>query len=86
MYPRHFQPSKLGFGRYFSNHMIDIDWDVKEGWFAPKIKPFQNFAIHPASKVLHYAQQIFEGLKAYYGVDGKVGYEHLDIRIYRFLL
>ncbi|EFP00709.1 hypothetical protein CRE_21238 [Caenorhabditis remanei] len=65
-------PSKLGFGRYFSNHMIDIDWDVKEGWFAPKIKPFQNFAIHPASKVLHYAQQIFEGLKAYYGVDGKI--------------
>ncbi|UMM38361.1 hypothetical protein L5515_009810 [Caenorhabditis briggsae] len=65
-------PEKLGFGRYFSNHMIYVDWDAKEGWFAPHIKPFQNFSIHPAAKVLHYAQTIFEGLKAYHGVDGKI--------------
>uniref|UniRef100_A0A8R1HUW5 Branched-chain-amino-acid aminotransferase n=1 Tax=Caenorhabditis japonica TaxID=281687 RepID=A0A8R1HUW5_CAEJA len=65
-------PTKLGFGRYFSNHIIDIDWDMKEGWFAPKIKQFENFSLHPAAKVLHYAQEVFEGLKAYHGVDGKI--------------
>lgn len=73
----YFQPAKLGFGRYFSDHMIDIDWDVKEGWIAPKICPFQNFSIHPAAKVLHYAIEIFEGMKAYHGVDGKVKSLHL---------
>ncbi|CAI2330914.1 unnamed protein product [Caenorhabditis sp. 36 PRJEB53466] len=65
-------PVKLGFGRYFSDHMIDIDWDVKHGWFDPRIRQFQDFSIHPAAKVLHYAQEVFEGLKAYYGVDGKI--------------
>lgn len=65
-------PVKLGFGKYFASHMIDIDWDSRHGWFEPKILPFQNFSIHPGAKALHYAMTCFEGFKAYRGVDGKI--------------
>ena len=52
--------------------MLTIDWSAKGGWGAPKIQPFGNFSVHPGAKVLHYAQELFEGMKAYRGVDGKI--------------
>jgi len=64
--------SDLAFGKIFTDHMLSIDWDSVNGWHAPKIEPFKNFSIHPGSKVLHYAQELFEGMKAYRGVDGKI--------------
>ena len=52
--------------------MLRIRWTQNKGWSAPKITNFQNFQIHPAAKVLHYAQELFEGMKAFRGVDGKI--------------
>ena len=57
--------SDLVFGKIFTDHMLTIDWDDKIGWHAPKIAPFQNLSLHPGAKVLHYAQELFEGMKAY---------------------
>ena len=57
--------SKLGFGRVFTDHMFTMEWDKDAGWHDAKIVPFANLSIHPASTVLHYGSEIFEGLKAY---------------------
>lgn len=64
--------SELVFGKCFTDHMLSIDWSSRNGWSTPKIEPFQNFSMHPGAKVLHYAQELFEGMKAYRGVDGKI--------------
>lgn len=62
----------LGFGKYFSDHMFIMDYDANEGWHDARIVPFQNLSLHPASTVLHYGAEIFEGLKAYRTADGNV--------------
>lgn len=64
--------SKLLFGQKFTDHMMTIEWTAQAGWASPKIGPFKNLEIHPAAKVLHYSIEIFEGMKAYNGVDGKI--------------
>src|SRR5437588_164959 len=67
-----------GFGTHFSDHMITIDWtdgvgDGKSGgWHDATIGPRGPIALDPAAAVLHYAQEIFEGLKAYIQADGSV--------------
>ena len=62
--------SKLGFGKYFTDHMFVMDYSEKEGWHDAKIVPFDYIPIHPASTVLHYGAEIFEGMKAYRTADG----------------
>ena len=62
--------SKLGFGKYFTDHMFVMDYSDKEGWHDARIVPFDYIPIHPASTVLHYGAEIFEGLKAYKTDDG----------------
>ena len=62
----------LGFGKYFTDHMFMMDWTEGQGWHDPRIVPFAPIAIHPASTVLHYGSEIFEGLKAYRRADGAV--------------
>uniref|UniRef100_A0AC35UAK2 Branched-chain-amino-acid aminotransferase n=1 Tax=Rhabditophanes sp. KR3021 TaxID=114890 RepID=A0AC35UAK2_9BILA len=64
--------SKVKFGAQFADHMVDIDWSANSGWAAPKITPLKNMSLHPAAKVLHYAAELFEGMKAYRGVDNKI--------------
>jgi branched-chain amino acid aminotransferase len=59
-----------GFGKYFSDHMVSIDWTVEKGWHDAQVKPYGPLLLDPASSVLHYAQEIFEGLKAYRHADG----------------
>ena len=66
------EPSVLGFGQYFTDHMFIMDYSVDEGWHDARIVPFGPINIHPASTVLHYGSEIFEGLKAYRRADGKV--------------
>ncbi len=66
------ESSVLGFGKYFSDHMFIMDYSKEEGWHDARIVPFGPFEIHPASTVLHYGSEIFEGLKAYRRADGKV--------------
>ena len=64
--------SKLGFGKYFTDHMLVVDYTREKGWHNAEIKPFDYLPIHPASTVLHYGSEIFEGMKAYRRADGKV--------------
>ncbi len=64
--------STLGFGKVFTDHMFIMDYDPKNQWHNARIVPFANLSIHPASTVLHYGSEIFEGLKAYRRADGKV--------------
>ncbi len=66
--------SKLGFGKYFSDHMLVMEYDeTKNGWQEPEIVPYGKFDINPASCILHYGQGIFEGLKAYKNAEtGKI--------------
>ena len=62
----------LGFGKFFTDHMFMMDWTEGQGWHDARIVPFGPIALHPASTVLHYGSEIFEGLKAYRRADGKV--------------
>ena len=64
--------SKLGFGRYFTDHMFIMDYSVEAGWYDPRIIPFADLSLSPATMVFHYAQEMFEGLKAYYAPDGEI--------------
>ncbi len=64
--------STLGFGNFFTDYMFMMDYSRKEGWHDARIVPFTNISLHPASTVLHYGSEIFEGLKAYRTSDGSV--------------
>ena len=64
--------SALGFGKYYTDHMLIIDYTAGIGWHDARIVPFGNLALHPAAVVLHYGMEIFEGLKAYRRPDGRV--------------
>ena len=59
-----------GFGRYFSDHMFVADYSQVLGWHAPRIVPYQSLRLDPGAAVLHYGQALFEGMKAFRGVDG----------------
>uniref|UniRef100_A0A8C1J2N1 Branched-chain-amino-acid aminotransferase n=3 Tax=Cyprinus carpio TaxID=7962 RepID=A0A8C1J2N1_CYPCA len=65
-------PNGLVFGTVFTDHMLTIEWTLEEGWQKPHIQPFGNLSIHPGCSSLHYAVQLFEGMKAYRGPDNKV--------------
>lgn len=62
--------SKLGFGRIFSDHMLRINYNEGIGWHDARVTPLENISLHPASAVLHYSQEIFEGAKCYRRADG----------------
>ena len=64
--------STLGFGKIFTDHMFMADYSHEKGWHNARIVPFTNISLHPASTVLHYGSEIFDGLKAYRRADGKV--------------
>ena len=64
--------STLGFGIKFTDHMFLMDWYDGQGWTDARIVPYGPLEIDPASTVLHYALEIFEGLKAYRTADGKI--------------
>ena len=65
-------PNNLGFGRYFTDHMFVMDYHKGQGWHDARIVPYQNLSLDPACMVFHYAQEMFEGLKAYRTPDGNV--------------
>ena len=64
--------SKLVFGKCMTDHMFIIDYDAGQGWHDARIIPYGPLMIDPAAKVLHYAEEIFEGLKAYRTADGSI--------------
>ena len=64
--------NKLGFGQYFTDHMFIMNYSPQKGWHDARIVPYENLSLDPASMVFHYAQEVFEGLKAYRARDGRV--------------
>ncbi|GAA1648648.1 branched-chain amino acid aminotransferase [Microbacterium flavum] len=60
------------FGTTFTDHMVDICWSVRGGWHRARVQPYGPLSLDPAAAVLHYGQEIFEGIKAYRHADGSV--------------
>ena len=60
------------FGTVFTDHMVDICWSEKGGWHRPRVQPYGPIPLEPAASVLHYGQEIFEGMKAYRHADGSI--------------
>lgn len=72
MKPPYGDAEKLEFGRLFSEHMLTMEYHAGSGWSQGKIEKYRSFTLDPAACVFHYAQEIFEGLKAYKSEDGRV--------------
>jgi len=64
--------SELTFGTVFTDYMFVADFQEEKGWYDPRIEPYGPLALDPAAAVLHYAQAVFDGLKAFRGRDGTV--------------
>ena len=62
----------LGFGKFFSDHSVLIDWQNDMGWHDARVVPRGSLELDPATSVLHYGQSVFDGLKAFRTVAGKV--------------
>ena len=75
--------SELGFGKYTTDHMFLMDYTKDKGWQNPRIEPYQHLKLDPAAMVLHYNQEVFEGLKAYNLEDGGIGLFRPDKNIDR---
>ena len=73
-----------GFGRYFTDHMVTIRWTQDRGWHDAAVRPYGPLTLDPASMVLHYGQEIFEGLKAYRQPDGSIASFRPDANATRF--
>ena len=73
-----------GFGTAFSDHMISIDWSEERGWHNATLGPRGPIALDPAAAVLHYAQEIFEGLKAYKTAEGGIALFRPEANAARF--
>ncbi|KAL3076088.1 hypothetical protein niasHT_034152 [Heterodera trifolii] len=70
--PKPFAPGQLKFGQHFSDHMMEVDWSDANGWGKPLISPLHPLQLHPGAKALHYAIELFEGMKAYRGQDNHI--------------
>ena len=64
--------SAPGFGVHFTDHMLTLEWTPDAGWHDARVEPYGPLSLDPATAVLHYAQEIFEGMKAYRHPDGSV--------------
>jgi branched-chain amino acid aminotransferase len=77
-------PENIRFGTVFSDHMFTQVYDDGKGWHSAKIEPYGSFSLDPAAAVLHYGQEIFEGLKAYRRSDGGINLFRPDQNALRF--
>ena len=73
-----------GFGDHFTDHMAVATWTKDGGWGADEVKPYGPFQLDPACAVLHYAQEVFEGLKAYRHADGSIHLFRPEENAHRF--
>ena len=74
----------LGFGKIFADYMLEMDYDPERQWHDPRIVPYHPLQLNPECMVFHYAQEIFEGLKAYRCDDGSVNLFRVDLNAERF--
>ena len=84
--PKFTDESQLGFGKIFTDRMFIAEWKVGQGWVDARIEPYAPFSLDPACLVLHYAQEIFEGLKAYKWEDGSIALFRPEMNARRFNL
>ena len=75
---------QLGFGRHFTDRMLLVEWKTGHGWCDARIQPYAPFVLDPACMVFHYAQEIFEGLKAYKWADGRITLFRPEMNARRF--
>jgi len=75
--------SSLVFGHTFTDHMLTIPWNVISGWGVPQIQPYGPLELEPSCTVLHYAQTLFEGMKAYRDKNGNVSLFRPDMNMKR---
>ncbi|PAV22319.1 branched-chain amino acid aminotransferase II [Pyrrhoderma noxium] len=75
--------SSLVFGQVFTDHMLTIPWTANNGWQAPTIQPYGPLSLDPSCTVFHYAQTLFEGMKAYRDENGKVTMFRPDMNMKR---
>jgi branched-chain amino acid aminotransferase len=73
-----------GFGRVFTDHMITLRWSADRGWHDGKLEPYGPLSLDPATAVFHYAQEIFEGMKAYRQESGPIVIFRPDMNAARF--
>src|SRR3984957_9841568 len=73
-----------GFGRVFTDHMITLRWSADQGWHDGRLEPYGPFTFDPATMVFHYAQEVFEGLKAYRHDSGSIAMFRPDANAARF--
>lgn len=76
--------SQLGFGKYFTDRMLLVEWKSGKGWCDARIEPYAPFQLDPSCTVFHYAQEIFEGLKAYKWEDGRIALFRPEMNARRF--
>jgi branched-chain amino acid aminotransferase len=72
------------FGQVFTDHMITIRWSQDKGWYDARLEPYGPFTLDPATSVFHYAQEFFEGLKAYRQDNGSIVMFRPDANAARF--
>ena len=73
-----------GFGRFFTDHMVTIEWTEGRGWHDAELVPYGPLELDPATMSLHYGQEIFEGLKAYRRTDGSIATFRPEMNARRF--
>ncbi len=73
-----------GFGQHFTDHMARVSWTADQGWYDARVEPYGPLPLDPSAAVLHYAQEIFEGLKAYRWDDGSVRCFRPEVNAERF--
>ncbi|KAL9029534.1 MAG: hypothetical protein Q9196_002231 [Gyalolechia fulgens] len=76
-------PEELVFGRTFTDHMLSVEWTASQGWLPPRITPYQNLSLDPATCVFHYAFEAFEGMKAYKTTDNELRLFRPDRNMHR---
>jgi branched-chain amino acid aminotransferase len=76
--------NELGFGKIFTDHIFTMDYDPEHGWHNPTIQPYDALPIEPGNITFHYGQTVFDGLKCYYGIDGKIRFFRVKDYIKRF--
>ena len=73
-----------GFGQLFTDHMITVRWSADRGWHDARLEPYGPFSLDPATSVFHYAQEFFEGLKAYRQDNGSIAMFRPEANAARF--
>jgi branched-chain amino acid aminotransferase len=76
--------TQLGFGKLFTDRMLLVEWKAGQGWCDARIEPYGPFMLDPSCMVFHYAQEIFEGLKAYKWADGRIALFRPEMNARRF--